>query len=387
MRSRMTFGTFIAPYHAVGENPMLAMRRDLELIQWCDELGFDEAWVGEHHSAGWETIADPALFIAAAAERTKYIRIGSGVVSLPYHNPLMVADRFVQLDYMSHGRVMLGVGPGALISDALMMGIDPVTQRPRMDEALGVILRLLDGEVVTQHSDWFQLNDARLQLLPFSQPRFPIAVASTTTPAGMACAGKYGVGVLSLGAGLVGGKMNLPEQWRIGQEFAQKHGKVLRREDWRLVIRVHLADAREQAISDVESGREYERYHYFRKVGGLRSDSTLEQEIAEDAAIVGEPADAIAALERLQELTGGFGGFLVLAHDWVNREKTLHSYELLARYVIPHFQGTIDPIRSSYETVIANKRSYGAPIMAAISKAYQDAGKEMPSDLTGAKLR
>jgi limonene 1,2-monooxygenase len=70
---RMSFGTFIAPYHRVGENPMLSMQRDLELIQWCDQLGFEEAWVGEHHSAGWENIADPALFIAAAAERTKRI--------------------------------------------------------------------------------------------------------------------------------------------------------------------------------------------------------------------------------------------------------------------------------------------------------------------------
>src|SRR4029077_5369438 len=139
---------------------------DLELIEALDQLGFDEAWVGEHHSAAWENIADPALIIAAAGERTKYIRLGSGVVSLPYPHPMMVADRFVQLDYMTNGRAMLGVGPGALISDAVMMGIDPVTQRGRMDESLGVIVRLLAGEVVTHTSDWFELHGARLQMLP-----------------------------------------------------------------------------------------------------------------------------------------------------------------------------------------------------------------------------
>ncbi|MCC7363351.1 MAG: LLM class flavin-dependent oxidoreductase [Dehalococcoidia bacterium] len=383
---KMKFGTFLAPYHRVGENPRLTMRRDLELIQWCDELGMEEAWVGEHHSAGWENIGDPSLFIAAAGERTKRIKIGSGVTSLPYHHPLMVADRFAQLSYMTDGRAMLGVGPGALVSDAVMMGIDPVTQRPRMEESLGVIIRLLNGEVVTHQAEWFTLNEARLQLLPFGGP-LEIAVASTTSPAGTSCAGKYGVGVLSLGAGLLGGKMDLAGQWQIGQEAAAKHGKELRREDWRLVIRVHLAESREEAMRDVAEGREFERHHYFRRVAGLKNDSTLEQEIAEDTVIVGTPDDMIAAVERLQEATGGFGTFLVLAHDWTTREKTLHSYELMARFVVPHFQGMLDPVRASYDTVVAHKRDFGGPAMAAIAQAFKDAGKELPEGLTAATLR
>ena len=139
---RMKFGVFMGPFHRVGENPTLAIDRDLELVQWLDYLGFDEAWIGEHHSAGWEIISSPEIFIAAAAERTRHIKLGTGVISLPYHHPLMVANWMVQLDHMTHGRVMMGVGPGALPSDAYMMGIDHTVQRPRMDEALGVILRL-----------------------------------------------------------------------------------------------------------------------------------------------------------------------------------------------------------------------------------------------------
>ena len=123
MPKRMKFGCFLGPFHRVGENPTLALDRDLELIDWMDNLGFDEAWVGEHHSAGWEIIASPEVFIAAAAQRTRYIKLGTGVVSLPYHHPLMVANRMVQLDHMSHGRVLFGVGPGALPGDAYMMGI------------------------------------------------------------------------------------------------------------------------------------------------------------------------------------------------------------------------------------------------------------------------
>ena len=158
---RMTFGIFLGPFHKVGENPTLAFQRDLELIEWLDHLGYDEAWIGEHHSAGWEIISSPELFIAASAERTTHIRLGTGVVSLPYHHPFMVANRMVQLDHMTRGRVMFGVGPGALPTDAYMMGIEPTSQRPKMDEALGIILRLFtEDEPITYKSDWLKFESS-----------------------------------------------------------------------------------------------------------------------------------------------------------------------------------------------------------------------------------
>jgi len=165
---RMKFGIFLGPFHRVGENPTLAMDRDLELVQWLDALGYDEAWIGEHHSAGWEIISSPELFIAVAADRTRHIKLGTGVVSLPYHHPFMVANRMVQLDHMTRGRVLFGVGPGALPGDAYMMDIDPTTQRQRMDESLGVILRLFtETEPLTYKSDWFSLREAMLQIRPY----------------------------------------------------------------------------------------------------------------------------------------------------------------------------------------------------------------------------
>src|ERR1700722_18033680 len=166
---RLKFGIFLAPFHPVGQNPPLALERDLQLIEHLDALGFDEAWFGEHHSAGYEIIASPEVFIAAAAQRTRHIRLGTGVSSLPYHHPFMLADRMVLLDHLTRGRVMLGVGPGALPSDAFMMGIDPADQRRMMEEGLGPILRLLhDDEPVTMKTDWFTLSGARLQLRPYS---------------------------------------------------------------------------------------------------------------------------------------------------------------------------------------------------------------------------
>ena len=127
-----------------------------------DKLGFCEAWFGEHHSTGWETIGSPELMIAAAAELTRRIRLGTGVIWLPFHNPLMVANRIVQLDHMTMGRALFGVGPGLLPTDAMMLGIDIASQRDRMVEALEVILPLLRGEEVTHQGSWFTLNKARV---------------------------------------------------------------------------------------------------------------------------------------------------------------------------------------------------------------------------------
>src|SRR5216683_23844 len=151
---RLGFGAFLAPHHPIGENPTLQFRRDLKFVEHLDELGYDEFWCGEHHSSGWEMIASPEMFLAAAGERTKRIKLGTGVISLPYHHPYNVAQRMVQLDHMTGGRAIFGSGPGALASDAHTLGIDPMTQRDRQDEAIAIIRRLFAGERVTAKSDW-----------------------------------------------------------------------------------------------------------------------------------------------------------------------------------------------------------------------------------------
>jgi limonene 1,2-monooxygenase len=128
------------------------------------------------------------MFLAAAGERSKRIKLATGVISLPYHHPFNVAQRMVQLDHMTGGRAIFGSGPGALASDAHTLGIDPMLLRDRQDEAIGIIRRLFRGERVTARSDWFELQDAALQLLPL-QEEMPCAVASQISPSGMTLAG------------------------------------------------------------------------------------------------------------------------------------------------------------------------------------------------------
>ena len=378
---RMKFGVFIAPFHSTKDSPTLSMRRDLELIQNCDYLGFDEAWLGEHHSTGVERIADPFMVLAIAAQTTQRILLGPGVSSLPYHHPLMVADRVVLLDHLSRGRAMLGVGPGALVSDADMMGIEPATQRPRMLEALDAILKLLNGEVVSTKTDWFELREAQLALLAYNEAGIPTAVASTTSPSGMVAAGQHGLGVLSLSAGFIGGKKNMQEQWAIAEKTAAEFGTSVNRDSWRMVLRAHVADDREQAIAQIKEGRLTERREYFKPVLGLDNDYSIEDEIEDDSVLVGGPDDIIAAIERMQETTGGFGTLLIMAHDWANASNTRNSYELFARYVIPHFQGALEAPRRSAATVTEKRPSYTPLTQAALSRAFTDAGRDVPEGL------
>src|SRR4029077_19710402 len=166
--------------------------------------------------------------LSPAAERTKPLRPGTGVISLPYHHPFNVAQRIVQLDHMTGGRGIFGTGPGALPSDAYVLGIDPMVQRDRQDEAIGAIKRLLAGERVTHESDWFTLRDARLQLFPL-QEELPFAVASQLSPSGMTLAGKYGAGVLSLGSMSTAGLAALPTQWGFAETAAAKAGRTVDR--------------------------------------------------------------------------------------------------------------------------------------------------------------
>src|SRR5258706_10359945 len=227
----LKFGIFLAPFHPVGQNPTLALERDLALPVHPDRLGFDEAWIGEHHSAGYEIIASPEVFIAAASQRTKHIKLGTGVSSLPYHHPLILADRMVLLDHITRGRVMFGVGPGALPSDAFMMGIDVNRQRDMMEESLEAILALLDGtEPVNRETDWFTLKDARLQLRPYTHPRFEVAVAAQVSPAGPRCAGRFGCALLSIGATSVGGFDILRSHWTVIEERAEEVGTTVDRQ-------------------------------------------------------------------------------------------------------------------------------------------------------------
>jgi limonene 1,2-monooxygenase len=384
----LRFGVFFAPFHALGQNPTLALQYDLERVEALDRYGFDEAWFGEHHSGGYEVIGSPEIFIAAAAERTTRIMLGTGVVSLPYHHPWLVADRIVFLDHLTRGRVIFGTGPGALPTDAHIMGIDPVEQRRMMEESLEAILALFrSDEPVTRETDWFTMRDARLQLRPYSNPYPEVAAAAMVSPSGPRLAGTHDVSLLSLSMSIPGGFAAIGGAWDVVEEMAQRTGgPPPDRRTWRVLGTMHIAETRDRAIEQCTHGLE-DFANYFgggagfvplaQQVDGPRSPREFVETYAEaDSVVIGTPDDAIEHIEGLLEQSGGFGTFLMLGHDWADPASTLASYRLFAREVIPHFTGQLTAPRASHNWAVEKRGELfgraGQAIMNAITTHVEE---------------
>lgn len=387
---KLRFGSFIAPFHAVKDNPTLAIERDMQLVEHLDALGYDEVWIGEHHSAGYEIISSPELFIAGAAGRTRNIRFGTGVNSLSYHHPLILADRIVQLDHQTRGRLMFGAGPGQLPTDAFMMGISPVDQRRMMNESLECLIDLFEGKTVSRETDWFKLRDARIQLQPFQRPRMEMSVACAITPTGPVTAGRLGLGMLSLAASSSIGFDSLGQHWDAHAEAAGKVGKDVSRKNWRVVVNMHVAETREQALADLEWGvmdlLDYVRGDATAAISDrIRTPRDAIEYLTTDGLGVfgvfqaGTPDDIIAYIERLQRQSGGFGCVMFLAHNCANFEAVKKSYELFARYVIPHFQNSNRNRVDSLEWAHANSKETWAPAIAAMKSAIASGGDHKAS--------
>ncbi|RLV72943.1 LLM class flavin-dependent oxidoreductase [Streptomyces rapamycinicus] len=383
VRSRMQFGIFLGPLHKPSGNPTWDLERDLQMIQRLDELGFDEAFIGEHHSSGWEIIGSPEVFIAAAAERTKHIRLATGVVSLPYHHPLMVAERLVLLDHLTRGRVTLGVGPGALPSDASMMGLDYSSLRERMEESLEAILALLQDEgTIDRKTDWFELRRAQLQMLPYTRPRPEVAVTAVASPSGPRLAGRLGLPMIALAAGTPAGQKVLAEHWRIYEEQLAAAGHPAPdRADWRLVSPIHVAPTRAQAEHQVSYAIEDAGGYFFRdssvltsvlNEAGLPPDAPkLDVFRASGMGCIGSVEDVIEHIERLRELSGGFGKFLIMVQDWADHDDTLKSLEVFAREVMPHFQDSNRRRLENWNTFHAGEPEFQRDLAAAGARARE----------------
>lgn len=369
--ARLRFGVFTGPYHHHERNPTLALRRDLDFVQLLDELGFDEVFIGEHHSGGIELVSCPELFLAAAGERTERIRLGTGVVSIPYHHPLHVADRIVLLDHLTRGRSLLGVGPGALPTDAHMLGIQVDDQRRRLEEGFEAVMRLLhDDEPVTMITDWFELREATLNLAPVTG-RIEGVVAATRSPSGPRLAGRFGCGLLSLAATDAGGGFDfLRDSWAIAEDKAKDHGQRVDRQQWRLVAPMHIAETEKAAREQVRFGLANQMrvaatgpFGATAKVDVedvLRTtsiDELIDQRNASGYMVIGTPEMARHQIDRLWKQSGGFGSMLIMVTDMADYWSTRRSMELFAEEVMPHFQGSLVRPTRGWDKLYSNRKT------------------------------
>jgi limonene 1,2-monooxygenase len=362
MRLPTRFGCFTSPLHRPGTDPHLLLKEDLRLAEVLDELGFDELWVGEHHSGGWATLSSPELFIAAAAQRTRRIKFATGVLGMPYHHPFLVAERALLLDHLSDGRFILGAGSGAYQADMHILGIDPATTRTRLQEALETIQPLLAGEEVTVRTDWFEMNDARVQVHPVGEP-IEMVVASAATPFSMQLAGRLGINAMShvappwgaIRAGQDIGVDRLPGQW---QHLEDAAGGVRDRGEWRLVVPVHVADSLAQGKDELLDGWAHQRVDLYKNTLGVpipTSDTAQEKAfdhtVEQGGIIMGSPEDCVQAITALARRVDGFGGLLLSYQDWAPAPARLRSLELFARQVMPVLNGKLSGVAESQRWV------------------------------------
>jgi limonene 1,2-monooxygenase len=359
-------GAFLSTFHEPGQDPHLAIQRELDLVETLDRLNYDEAWFGEHQSHGWALVGAPETLIAAAAQRTRQIKLANGVVPLPMHHPFHVSARAVHLDHLTRGRYILGVGPGVPF-DAAIFGVDRVAVRTRFDEALPVVLDLVNGEKrVSEKTGWFELHDAQLQLPRYSPAGIEVAVGTNGfTNTSPVLAGRHGLSLVSfaqffvpLPPGIT--QIDLAQQWQYAEESAEEHGRTIDRRDWRVVLPVHVAATRKEAFDEVREGFDRWVFEYFggavgHNVGeaGTSRSRVLEEQVEAGSILVGSVDDVVDGFKALQERSGGFGTLLVYVSDWASWAATDRSMELLARYVAPYFTGTTDRPREAAGHVVA----------------------------------
>ena len=370
----LRFGLFFAPFHSAKLNPTYAFERDLLLTEHLDRLGFEEIWYGEHHSGAMEMVATPELMIAAAAQRTKYIRLGTGVKSLPYYNPFMLAEAMAQLDHMTRGRAMFGVGPGALPSDATMLAIPVNELRSRMEESLDTVVALMKGETVTRKTSWFELKNAQLSVGCFSRPMMEMAVTVIRSPAGVVAAGKHGLGLLTLGPMSDAVLDHHVANWGIYEAECKKNGHVADRGKWRITLMMHVAETREKAYADAAWGfREFNNYSHdiVPAPPALPRDTEdlVGAAIEKQVAIIGTPDDAIREIERVRQKLGGFGAVLLFGNDLAPWPAQCRSFELITEFVKPHFSRANALRAASYKTTAAQIGDYRQAAGAASASA------------------
>ena len=255
----MELGFFTMPLHPPGSNITKTFEDDLAQVVKLDELGYSEAWIGEHFTSEWENIPNPDLFIAQALALTKNIVFGTGVTCLPNHEPFMLAHRIAQLDHMARGRFLWGIGAGAYVGDCAVFGYDPSTQENRrmVRDALEVIITIWTDPEPGRYEKWnwgftilepLESAGLRLHLKPYQKPHPPIAVGGVSPKSStLAYAGEMGYIPMSIN---VVPTSIVKTHWEAVEEGASRTGRTPDRSKWRIARDIYVADTTEQARKD-----------------------------------------------------------------------------------------------------------------------------------------
>ncbi len=356
----MDHGFFTMPSHPPECGLKEGQDWDLQVLRWCDELGFSEAWVGEHHTAPWEPHPAPDLLLAQAMLQTSRIRLGPGGFLLPYHHPAELANRVAMLDHLSGGRLNFGVAASGLPSDWAMFNVDGMSgvNRDMTREALDIILKLWSEEApfhydgkfwkVTKPETMFGLLKPHLK--PLQTPHPPIGVAGLSKNSDtLKLAGERGFIPMSLNLN----PAYVASHWDSVQAGAARSGRTPDRSTWRLVREVFVAetDAEAWRLSvDGMMGRMMGEYFlpllsnfgfldYLKHSPEVADSDVTPAYCAKHNWLIGSPATVAEKLESIHNEVGGFGTILVFGFDYREKAEAWRtSLGLIAEEVMPRLR-------------------------------------------------
>lgn len=354
----LRFGMFVMPIHDPAKSLSQCIDEDLELAVKCEELGFDDFWVGEHHSSSVENIVMPEIFLAKVLGLTRRIRVGPAPVCLQYHHPAHVAGRLAFLDHLSHGRLNVCFGPGAIPTDMEIFGTFPNEVGARVAESMDMILRLWRGEVPIDMQGRYWTVKMKDHLhpefgvghlhKPYQQPHPPIFVPSISRSSpGLMKAAERGFRFISHHMLHIGA---LQEQWKTYSRAAQSAGRIAKPADWAVARNVLVADTTDEARQRAKCNSLGACIQYIldltratapngvamwkRDAQQADANCTLDY-FLEEVIIAGDPLHVTQQLLTLREQIGPFGSLVLTAHDWDDRSRWIRHLELFAREVMP----------------------------------------------------
>jgi len=353
----MQYGLFMMPSHPPERNLFQAHQWDLDCLSLADELGYHEAWIGEHFTSTWEPVPAPDLMIAQALLRTKKIKLGSGAHLLPYHHPAELAHRVAYLDHLAQGRFLFGIGSGGLPSDYALFNVDGNAgqHREMTRESLDIILKIWENQGPFQYKGKYwsvnipdtMLGTLKYFLTPYQKPHPPIGVASVSSGSEtLKIAGERGFIPMSLG-------MNseyLASHWQSVEEGAKRTGKTPSRRDWRIGRDVFVADSDEEAYEGAINGmqgrvwRDYliplfessKLLHVFKHDHEVPDEAVTPEYLAQHLWLIGSPDSVEKKIRQLYQMSGGFGTLLWVIYDHMEDQAGWEkSMRLLAKEVMP----------------------------------------------------
>lgn len=330
----LRFGIFSVVDHYPAELPRTSGQffgELLEQVAAAEQLGFDSFWVAEHHFHEYGAIPSPPIWLAAAAQRTKRIRLGSAVVVLPFRNPLQVAEDYAMVDVLSGGRLNLGAGSGYLRHEFEGFGVSLEEKRDRFDEALDIVLRAWTGERFSYEGRFHTVLDVQLNVVPLQRPRPPVWIAVLRNEAA-AHVGKRGFPMMMIPYATTEKLPELAETVAAFRDAFVDAGGDLKDATVPFGLHAYCSDSFERATAEAKIAMD--RYVRTRLYAKQRPYELL---IEKNLIAFGSPEDVVR-VARLYEQAGltdflaitNFGG---LAHA-----KVLRSMELMAKHVLPAFR-------------------------------------------------